>query len=192
MTPIFSSWTGRGLAGHRRQVVDRRCTCGLGPNASWQSLFLVDQQLLAKLWGPIVGPFVAIISFVCSVSNIPLASVLWNGGISLGSVIAFIFAGPIGYLPPVSTDLTRHLSIDQKRWFRSRTFSLPALEATGSPDPRDRKAAWSTWSSPSRAPEHPHPPRWVTYRWATCGGKVDESYECCSGHITNTSHISDT
>jgi uncharacterized membrane protein YraQ (UPF0718 family) len=58
----------------------------------WQSFFLVDHPLLAKLWGPIVGPLVAVISFVCSVGNIPLAAVLWNGGISFGGVIAFIFA----------------------------------------------------------------------------------------------------
>jgi uncharacterized membrane protein YraQ (UPF0718 family) len=43
-------------------------------------------------WGPIVGPLVAVISFVCSVGNIPPAAVLWNGGISFGGVIAFIFA----------------------------------------------------------------------------------------------------
>jgi hypothetical protein len=43
------------------------------------------------MWGPIVGPLVAVISFVCSVGNIPLAAVLWNGGISFGGVVAFIF-----------------------------------------------------------------------------------------------------
>ena len=47
---------------------------------------------LAKLWGPLVGPLVAILSFVCSIGNVPLAAVLWNGGISFGGVIAFIFA----------------------------------------------------------------------------------------------------
>jgi uncharacterized protein len=62
------------------------------PQAFWQSLFLVDHPLLATLWGPIVGPLVSVISFVCSVGNIPLAAVLWNGGISFGGVIAFIFA----------------------------------------------------------------------------------------------------
>ncbi len=62
------------------------------PADAWQSLFLVDHQLFAKLWGPIVGPVVAIVSFVCSVGNIPLAAVLWNGGISFGGVIAFIYA----------------------------------------------------------------------------------------------------
>jgi uncharacterized membrane protein YraQ (UPF0718 family) len=62
------------------------------PAEFWQSFFLVDHPLVAKLWGPIVGPLVAVISFVCSVGNIPLAAVLWNGGISFGGVIAFIYA----------------------------------------------------------------------------------------------------
>jgi uncharacterized protein len=62
------------------------------PAEFWQSFFIVDHPLLAKLWGPIVGPLVAVISFVCSVGNIPLAAVLWNGGISFGGAIAFIFA----------------------------------------------------------------------------------------------------
>ena len=62
------------------------------PDHFWRSFFIVDHPLLATLWGPIVGPLVAVISFVCSVGNIPLAAVLWNGGISFGGVIAFIFA----------------------------------------------------------------------------------------------------
>src|SRR5712672_654497 len=62
------------------------------PDEFWQSFFLVDHPLIAKVWGPLVGPLVAVISFVCSVGNIPLAAVLWNGGISFGGVIAFIFA----------------------------------------------------------------------------------------------------
>jgi uncharacterized membrane protein YraQ (UPF0718 family) len=44
------------------------------------------------LWGPVIGPVVAIVAFVCSVGNVPLAAVLWNGGISFGGVIAFIYA----------------------------------------------------------------------------------------------------
>jgi uncharacterized protein len=62
------------------------------PESWWQSLFLEDHATLAKFWGPIVGPLVAIISFVCSIGNVPLAAVLWNGGISFGGVLAFIFA----------------------------------------------------------------------------------------------------
>jgi uncharacterized membrane protein YraQ (UPF0718 family) len=62
------------------------------PNEFWQSFFLVQHPILAALWGPLIGPLVAVISFVCSVGNIPLAAVLWNGGISFGGVVAFIFA----------------------------------------------------------------------------------------------------
>jgi uncharacterized membrane protein YraQ (UPF0718 family) len=62
------------------------------PDSFWQGLFLVHHPLLARLWGPLVGPLVAIVSFVCSVGNVPLAAVLWNGGISFGGVLAFIFA----------------------------------------------------------------------------------------------------
>ncbi len=62
------------------------------PNHTWQSLFLAHHGTIAKLWGPLIGPLVAIVSFVCSIGNVPLAAVLWNGGISFGGVIAFIFA----------------------------------------------------------------------------------------------------
>lgn len=62
------------------------------PETFWQSFFLVDHPLLAKLWGPLVGPVVAVLSFVCSIGNVPLAAVLWNGGISFGGVVSFIFA----------------------------------------------------------------------------------------------------
>jgi uncharacterized membrane protein YraQ (UPF0718 family) len=62
------------------------------PDSWWQSLFLVHHTTAAKFWGPVIGPLVAIVSFVCSVGNVPLAAVLWNGGISFGGVLAFIFA----------------------------------------------------------------------------------------------------
>jgi uncharacterized membrane protein YraQ (UPF0718 family) len=62
------------------------------PLEFWQSFFLTDHPLLAKVWGPLIGPLVAVVAFVCSVGNIPLAAVLWNSGISFGGVIAFIFA----------------------------------------------------------------------------------------------------
>jgi uncharacterized protein len=62
------------------------------PETFWQSFFLANHPGLAPVWGPIVGPIVAIVSFVCSIGNVPLAAVLWNGGISFGGVIAFIFA----------------------------------------------------------------------------------------------------
>jgi len=62
------------------------------PQTFWQSFFLAGNPGWAVVWGPIVGPIVAIVSFVCSIGNVPLAAVLWNGGISFGGVIAFIFA----------------------------------------------------------------------------------------------------
>jgi uncharacterized membrane protein YraQ (UPF0718 family) len=62
------------------------------PSRFWQDFFLVQHPLLSKIWGPIVGPLVSMASFVCSIGNVPLAAVLWNGGISFGGVIAFIFA----------------------------------------------------------------------------------------------------
>jgi uncharacterized membrane protein YraQ (UPF0718 family) len=62
------------------------------PNQFWQAFFLTGNPTLAKIAGPLVGPLVAIISFVCSVGNVPLAAVLWQGGISFGGVASFIFA----------------------------------------------------------------------------------------------------
>src|SRR5713101_7662412 len=62
------------------------------PQDFWKNFFLTSHPVAAALWGPIVGPLVAVLSFVCSVGNIPLAAVLWNGGISFGGVIAFIYA----------------------------------------------------------------------------------------------------
>jgi len=62
------------------------------PNSFWQALFLTNNPTRGAVWGPIIGPIISLLSFVCSVGNIPLAVVLWNGGISFGGVIAFIFA----------------------------------------------------------------------------------------------------
>jgi uncharacterized membrane protein YraQ (UPF0718 family) len=62
------------------------------PQSFWEGLFFEGHHVLATIWGPIIGPLVAVISFVCSIGNVPLAAVLWNGGISFGGVISFIFA----------------------------------------------------------------------------------------------------
>jgi len=62
------------------------------PDSFWNAFFLTNQPTLAKIEGPLVGPLVAIFSFVCSVGNVPLAAVLWRGGISFGGVVSFIFA----------------------------------------------------------------------------------------------------
>jgi uncharacterized membrane protein YraQ (UPF0718 family) len=62
------------------------------PQAFWQDFFLTSHPTWSAVWGPLVGPLVAVVSFVCSIGNVPLAAVLWNGGISFGGVVAFIFA----------------------------------------------------------------------------------------------------
>src|SRR5499425_2760059 len=62
------------------------------PNSFWERLFLTGHPLAGKLWGPVIGPVISMLSFVCSIGNVPLAAVLWNGGISFGGVISFIFA----------------------------------------------------------------------------------------------------
>jgi uncharacterized membrane protein YraQ (UPF0718 family) len=62
------------------------------PQHAWQSVFFVNHPTVSAVWGPLIGPLIAVVSFVCSVGNVPLAAVLWNGGISFGGVISFIFA----------------------------------------------------------------------------------------------------
>ncbi|MCH6471829.1 permease [Sinomonas terrae] len=69
-----------------------------GAFAAWvptewlRAFFFEGNPVLAAAWGPLVGPVIAMLSFVCSVGNVPLAAVLWNGGISFGGVASFIFA----------------------------------------------------------------------------------------------------
>jgi uncharacterized membrane protein YraQ (UPF0718 family) len=56
-------------------------------------LFITDAPPLVRtLENVIVGPLIAVLSFVCSVGNVPLAAVLWSGGIGFGGVVAFLFA----------------------------------------------------------------------------------------------------
>jgi uncharacterized membrane protein YraQ (UPF0718 family) len=56
-------------------------------------LFVTDAPpLVQTIENVLVGPIIAILSFVCSVGNVPLAAVLWSGGISFAGVVAFIFA----------------------------------------------------------------------------------------------------
>ena len=68
------------------------CIAAWVPDSFWRSFFMVGHPLAAKLWGPIIGPVVAMLTFVCSIGNVPLAAVLWKAGISFGGVTAFIFA----------------------------------------------------------------------------------------------------
>jgi uncharacterized membrane protein YraQ (UPF0718 family) len=62
------------------------------PDSFWRGLFLSGHGTLALVWDPLIGPAVGVLSFVCSIGNVPLAAVLWNGGIGFGGVLAFVFS----------------------------------------------------------------------------------------------------
>jgi hypothetical protein len=64
----------------------------LVPTHAWNALFLQGHGFWTTLENAMVGPIIAMLSWVCSVGNVPLAAALWGGGISFGGVIAFIFA----------------------------------------------------------------------------------------------------
>ena len=89
------------------------------PESWWQAIFFESHPTFAKVWGPLIGPLIAILSFVCSIGNVPLAAVLWNGGISFGGVLAFIFADLI-VLPIL--DIYRKYYGWRMAWFLLVTF----------------------------------------------------------------------
>jgi uncharacterized membrane protein YraQ (UPF0718 family) len=91
------------------------------PESWWQSLFLTHHGTLAQVWGPVIGPVVGIASFTCSIGNVPLAAVLWNGGISFGGVLAFIFADLI--ILPILNIYRRYYGL------RMAAFLLATLSA---------------------------------------------------------------
>src|SRR5207248_2056746 len=62
------------------------------PMSAWNDVFLRHHGFWTTLENVVVGPFIAFISFVCSIGNVPMAAALWHGGISFGGVIAFVFA----------------------------------------------------------------------------------------------------
>ena len=85
----------------RRELVIGYTVAGflavLVPTSVWQAVFITGHGFWTTVENAIVGPFIAIISFVCSIGNVPLAAALWSGGISFGGVIAFIFADLIAF-----------------------------------------------------------------------------------------------
>jgi uncharacterized membrane protein YraQ (UPF0718 family) len=97
------------------------------PEAFWQGFFLVDHPLVATLWGPLVGPLVAVVSFVYSIGNVPLAAVLWNGGISFGGVISFIFADLI--VLPILDIYRRYYGFRMAAYLRATFYA--AMVAAG-------------------------------------------------------------
>jgi uncharacterized protein len=99
------------------------------PTNFWRSFFLSSHPEFAKFWGPVVGPFIAIISFVCSVGNVPLAAVLWNSGISFGGVIAFIFADLI--VLPILDIYRKYYGLKMSAFLLGTFYFSMALAALG-------------------------------------------------------------
>ncbi len=62
------------------------------PHDVWARIFASHDPETARIVGPLIGPLISVVTFVCSIGNVPLAAVLWNGGASFGGVISFIFA----------------------------------------------------------------------------------------------------
>ncbi len=85
----------------RRELVIGYTVAGLlavlVPVSAWHAVFLSGHGWWTSVENVIVGPFVAIISFVCSIGNVPLAAALWKGGISFGGVVSFVFADLIAF-----------------------------------------------------------------------------------------------
>ncbi len=85
----------------RKELVIGFTVAGLAatvvPFSFWQSLFISNHGFLSAVENAIIGPFLAFISFVCSVGNVPLAAALWHAGITFGGVIAFIFADLLAF-----------------------------------------------------------------------------------------------
>jgi uncharacterized protein len=69
------------------------------PQDFWQTFFLQGENpWVIAVWGALIGPLIAMAAFTCSIANVPLAAVLWNGGISFAGVVAFLF-GDLIILP---------------------------------------------------------------------------------------------
>ena len=67
------------------------------PSGFWNTVFIHGHGLGTSLENAAVGPFIALVSFVCSIGNVPLAAALWKGGISFGGVVSFLFADLITF-----------------------------------------------------------------------------------------------
>jgi YHS domain-containing protein len=79
---------GYGVAGFLAVVV---------PTDAWNAVFLHGHGDRTMFENALVGPAIAVVSFVCSIGNVPLAAALWKGGISFGGVVSFIFADLITF-----------------------------------------------------------------------------------------------
>ena len=91
-----ATYTVSDLKMVRRELVIGYLVAGfltvLVPVSVWNDLFFTGHGFWTSLQNAIIGPFIAVISFVCSIGNVPMAAALWHGGIGFGGVISFLFA----------------------------------------------------------------------------------------------------
>ena len=91
-----ASYTMADLTMLRREMAIGYTVAGflavLIPLHVWNDVFIRGHGFGTTLENVVVGPFIAVISYVCSIGNVPLAAALWRGGISFGGVVSFIFA----------------------------------------------------------------------------------------------------
>ncbi len=91
-----ASYTMADLTMLRKEMVIGYLVAGflavVVPNWAWNIIFFQGHGVWTTVENVIVGPLIAILSFVCSIGNVPLAAALWTGGISFGGVVSFIFA----------------------------------------------------------------------------------------------------
>ena len=91
-----ASYTMADLVMLRKEMIVGYLVAGflavLVPTTVWNAVFFHGHGALTSVENVIVGPLIAILSFVCSIGNVPLAAALWKGGISFGGVVSFIFA----------------------------------------------------------------------------------------------------
>ena len=87
-----ASYTVADLTMLRRELLVGFTVAGflavLVPSGLWNAVFVHGHGFATTLENAVVGPFIAIISFVCSIGNVPLAAALWKGGISFGGVVS--------------------------------------------------------------------------------------------------------
>ena len=102
------------------------CAAAWVPDAFWQHLFFTGHPVAAKIWGPLIGPIVAAAAFVCSIGNVPLAAVLWTGGISFGGVVSFIFADLLIF--PLLLIYRKYYG-PRMMWFLTGTFYVAMVAA---------------------------------------------------------------
>jgi YHS domain-containing protein/uncharacterized membrane protein YraQ (UPF0718 family) len=96
-----ASFTMADLAMLRKEMTAGYLVAGflavLVPNSVWNTIFFHGHGFATSVENVIVGPLIAIVSFVCSIGNVPLAAALWKGGINFGGVVSFIFADLITF-----------------------------------------------------------------------------------------------